>query len=150
MTENSGHDWKQLAEAARDEKDPKKLMELIQQLNRALDDLAEEGVVQVFHPLIGSRPILGVVGELQFDVLASRVRQEYSVPLSYEPAPCDAARWVTCDSPAELQRFTDRFRSQLAKDRDGALVYLAESEWKLRHTMENWPDLKFSAVRERG
>lgn len=119
------------------------------QLGRALDDLAEEGVVQVFHPLIGSRPILGVVGELQFDVLASRVRGEYGVPLSYEPAPCEAARWVRGE-PAQLAKFTDRFKSQCAKDRDGALVYLAESEWKLRHTIENWPDLAFDAVRERG
>ena len=120
------------------------------QLNKALDDLAEEGVVQVFHPLIGSRPILGVVGALQFDVLASRVRGEYNVPLSYEPAPCDAARWITCDDPAEMQRFTERFRANMAKDRDGALVYLPESEWKLRHTQENWPNITFSAVRERG
>ncbi len=119
------------------------------QLGRALDDLAEEGVVQVFHPLIGSRPILGVVGELQFDVLASRVRGEYGVPLSYEPAPCEAARWVTGEA-AQVAKFTDRFKSQCAKDRDGALVYLAESEWKLRHTQENWPDLQFAAVRERG
>ena len=120
------------------------------QLNKALDDLAEEGVVQVFHPLIGSRPILGVVGALQFDVLASRVRGEYGVPLSYEPAPCEAARWVTCDDSTELNRFTERFRGNCAKDRDGALVYLPESEWKLRHTQENWPNIKFSAVRERG
>ena len=66
----------------------------MKQLNRALDDLAEEGVVQVFHPLLGSRPILGVVGALQLDVLASRLRAEYGVPISYESAPCDAARWV--------------------------------------------------------
>lgn len=120
------------------------------QLNRALDDLAEEGVVQVFHPLIGSRPILGVVGELQFDVLASRVRTEYGVPLSYEPAPCEVARWISSQKAGEVERFTERFRNAMARDRDGALVYLPESEWRLRHTAENWPDMEFAAVRERG
>jgi peptide chain release factor 3 len=120
------------------------------QLNRALDDLAEEGVVQVFLPLLGSRPILGVVGALQLDVLASRLKVEYGVPISYEAAPCEAARWISSTNPTAEQTFVERNRNWLAKDRDGALVYLAESDWKLRHTMENNPDLKFSAVRERG
>ena len=73
------------------------------QLNRALHDLAEEGVVQVFQPLLGSRTILGVVGALQFDVLQSRLQQEYGVPVRYEPAPSwpragcgrEHARWRT-------------------------------------------------------
>lgn len=120
------------------------------QLNKALDDLAEEGVVQVFHPLTGSRPILGVVGALQLDVLSSRVRGEYNVPLSYEAAPCEAARWISSDKPGAEQAFLERNKAWMAKDRDGALVYLAESEWKLRHTQENNPDIRFSAVRERG
>ena len=122
----------------------------MKQLNRALDDLAEEGVVQVFHPLLGSRPILGVVGALQLDVLASRLRAEYGVPISYESAPCDAARWVSSDTAGAVDSFVDRNRNWMARDRDGALVYLAESDWKLRHTMENNPELRFSAVRERG
>jgi peptide chain release factor 3 len=122
----------------------------MKQLNRALDDLAEEGVVQVFHPLLGSRPILGVVGALQLDVLASRLRAEYGVPISYETAPCDAARWVSSEKPEIATAFVDRNKNWMAKDRDGALVYLAESDWKLRHTIENNPEIKFSAVRERG
>ncbi len=122
----------------------------MKQLNRALEDLAEEGVVQVFHPLLGSRPILGVVGALQLDVLASRLKAEYGVPISYESAPCDAARWVSSEKPDAVQAFVDKNRNWMAKDRDGALVYLAESDWKLRHTIENNPDIRFSAVRERG
>jgi peptide chain release factor 3 len=122
----------------------------MKQLNRALDDLAEEGVVQVFHPLLGSRPILGVVGALQLDVLASRLKVEYGVPITYEPAPCDAARWISSEKPEIAQAFVERSKNWMAKDRDGALVYLAESDWKLRHTMENNPEIKFSAVRERG
>jgi peptide chain release factor 3 len=119
------------------------------QLNRALDDLAEEGVVQVFHPLIGSRPILGVVGALQFDVLASRVRGEYGVPLNFEPAPCDCARWVDGEA-AEVAKFLERQKSACAKDRDGHLVFLPESQWRLNRAQEEWTGLKFTAVRERG
>ena len=120
------------------------------QLNRALQDLAEEGVVQVFQPVMGSRQILGVVGALQFDVLASRLQAEYGVPIRFEPAPCQAARWVTSGDKTALDRFAAQGSDRLARDRDGALVYLAESEWSLRHTMEKWPQLTFSAVRERG
>jgi peptide chain release factor 3 len=122
----------------------------MKQLNRALDDLAEEGVVQVFHPLLGSRPILGVVGSLQLDVLASRLKAEYGVPTSYESAPCDSARWISSAKPDAVAAFVERNRNWMAKDRDGALVYLAESDWKLRHTAENNPDITFSAIRERG
>ena len=91
-----------------------------------------------------------MVGQLQFDVLASRVRQEYSVPLSYEPAPCDAARWVTATALPSCSASPIAIGSRWPRIATARCVYLAESEWKLRHTMENWPDLKFSAVRERG
>jgi peptide chain release factor 3 len=120
------------------------------QLNRALDDLAEEGIVQVFTPIAGARPILGVVGSLQFDVLASRVSQEYGVPVSFEQAPCELARWISADDPAELQKFVDGHRGDIARDRDGALVFLAESAWMLKYKSEKFPGVKFSALRERG
>ena len=120
------------------------------QLNRALNDLAEEGVVQVFQPLLGSRQILGVVGALQLDVLQSRLQQEYGVAIRYEAVPSIAARWVESSSEDVLERFVERHRSTLARDRDGALVFLPESAWMLNKTSEDWPDLKFVVVRERG
>jgi peptide chain release factor 3 len=120
------------------------------QLNRALHDLAEEGVVQVFQPLLGSRQILGVVGELQFDVLQSRLQQEYGVPIRYEAVAAVAARWIEGESSEEKQRFVDRHRSTMATDRDGAFVYLPESGWMLQKAVEDWPGLRFSVVRERG
>ena len=119
------------------------------QLNRALDDLAEEGVVQVFTPLLGSRPVLGVVGELQFEVLASRLKVEYGVPVSFEPAGAEAARWIE-GKDADVQKFVDGHRAQCAKDRDGALVYLPESVWQLNLKTERFPDVKFVKTRERG
>jgi peptide chain release factor 3 len=120
------------------------------QLNRALEDLAEEGIVQVFTPIAGGRPILGVVGVLQFEVLQSRVKAEYGVPVSFEQAPAEIARWISADDPAKLQKFVDAHRGDVATDRDGALVFLAESQWMLKYKGEKFPDVKFSALRERG
>jgi peptide chain release factor 3 len=119
------------------------------QLNRALHDLAEEGVVQVFQPLLGARTVLGVVGALQFDVLQSRLQNEYGVPVRYEPAPCVAARWVAGKTADAVAKFTERNRLYLATDRDGALVYLPESEWMMRKAMEDFPDVEFVTFRER-
>jgi peptide chain release factor 3 len=119
-------------------------------LGKALDDLAEEGVVQVFHPLIGSRPVLGVVGALQFEVIASRLKAEYGLPVRFEGAPCDAARWIASEKAGEVERFVERFKANCAKDRDGALAYLPESQWALNRAAEQWPDVRFMATRERG
>ena len=120
------------------------------QLNRALEDLAEEGIVQVFTPIAGGRQILGVVGQLQFDVLQSRVANEYGVPVMLEQSPFELARWISADDPAKLQKFVDAHRGEIATDRDGALVFLAESAWMLKYKGEKFPDVKFAALRERG
>ena len=120
------------------------------QLNRALEDLAEEGIVQVFTPIAGGRQILGVVGQLQFEVLQSRVANEYGVPVTLEPSPFEIARWISADDPAKLQKFVDGHRGEIANDRDGALVFLAESPWMLKYKSEKSPDIKFAALRERG
>ena len=120
------------------------------QLNKALEDLAEEGIVQVFTPVAGGRPILGVVGALQFDVLQSRVQQEYQVPVSFEQAPYEIVRWITSDDEKALQKFIDGHKGEVARDRDGALVFLAESAWMLKYKSEKFSDVTFSAIRERG
>ncbi len=120
------------------------------QLNRALEDLAEEGIVQVFTPIAGGRPILGVVGALQFDVLQSRVQQEYGVPVSFEQAPYELVRWISSDNAAALQKFIDGHKGEVARDRDGALVFLAESAWMLKYKSEKFPDVQFAAIKERG
>ena len=120
------------------------------QLNRALDDLAEEGIVQVFTPVAGGRQVLGVVGQLQFEVLQSRVQQEYGVPITVEPSPFELARWISADSEAALEKFVAAHRGEIATDRDGALVFLAESPWMLKYKTEKFPDVTFSAIRERG
>jgi peptide chain release factor 3 len=119
------------------------------QLKRALEDLAEEGVTQVFRPMLGAAWIVGVVGQLQLDVLSSRMASEYNVTVGFEAAPYETARWVSSGEPALLKRFVERHRDAMAEDRDGSPVFLARNSWDLNRTTEDWPDLRFEKTRER-
>jgi peptide chain release factor 3 len=125
-------------------KDPTKT----KQLRKALDDLSEEGVIQVFYPEIGSQWIVGVVGQLQLDVLISRLEAEYKVQAILEPAPFDTARWLKGTTTA-LDAFADFNKSNLARDRDGDPVFLARSSWDVGYQQERNPELAFSATKER-
>lgn len=125
-------------------KDPTKT----KQLRKALDDLSEEGVIQVFYPEIGSQWIVGVVGQLQLDVLVSRLEAEYKVEAVLEPSPFDTARWIK-GSDAALKNFADFNVSNLAKDRDGDPVFMARSSWDVGYQQERNPELTFSATKER-
>jgi peptide chain release factor 3 len=125
-------------------KDPTKT----KQLRKALDDLSEEGVIQVFYPEIGAQWIVGVVGQLQLDVLVSRLEAEYKVGAMLEPAPFDTARWLK-GSDAALKGFVDFNKASLAHDRDGDPVFLAKSAWDVGYQQERNPELTFSATKER-
>ena len=125
-------------------KDPTKT----KQLRKALDDLSEEGVIQVFYPEIGAQWIVGVVGQLQLDVLISRLEAEYKVGAMLEPSPFDTARWLK-GSDAALRGFADFNKANLATDRDGDPVFLAKSSWDVGYQQERNPDLTFSATKER-
>ena len=125
-------------------KDPTKT----KQLRKALDDLSEEGVIQVFYPEIGSQWIVGVVGQLQLEVLISRLEAEYKVEAVLEASPFDTARWVK-GSAADLGQFADFNKSNLAKDRDGDMVFMARSSWDVTYQQERHPELTFSATKER-
>ena len=119
------------------------------QLQKALQDMAEEGVVQVLKPVNDPSPIVGVVGTLQLDVLAARLEKEYGVPIRYETTSYVTARWIIGER-AEVDRFLESNRSSTARDRDDAPAYLARSQWVLDRAIEEWPKLKFVAVKERG
>ncbi|MEW4449645.1 peptide chain release factor 3 [Qipengyuania sp. JC766] len=125
-------------------KDPTKT----KQLRKALDDLSEEGVIQVFYPEIGAQWIVGVVGQLQLEVLIARLSAEYKVEAALEAAPFATARWVTGEQAA-LDEFESFNRANLAKDRDGDLVFMAKSPWDVGYQEEKNPKLKFSATKER-
>ena len=125
-------------------KDPTKT----KQLRKALDDLSEEGVIQVFYPEIGAQWVVGVVGQLQLDVLISRLEAEYKVEAMLEPAPFDTARWLK-GSDAALKDFAEFNKMNLAKDRDGDPVFLAKSAWDVGYQQERNPELAFNATKER-
>jgi peptide chain release factor 3 len=125
-------------------KDPTKT----KQLRKALDDLSEEGVIQVFYPEIGAQWVVGVVGQLQLEVLISRLAAEYKVEAALEAAPFATARWVSGPSEA-MAKFEEFNRANLAKDRDGDLVFMAKSPWDVNYAAENNTELNFSATKER-
>jgi peptide chain release factor 3 len=117
-------------------------------LARALTSLAEEGVTQVFKPVIGSQWIVGVVGPLQLDVLKSRLRDEYNLDADLEASPYDVARWLLGE-PADLEKFVDSNKGGMAEDRDGAPVFLAKSAWELNYVADRYPLIRFAKTRER-
>jgi len=118
------------------------------QLRKALDDLSEEGVIQVFYPEIGAQWIVGVVGQLQLDVLVSRLEAEYKVEAGLEASPFATARWLK-GPQAALDSFAEFNRGNLAKDRDGDPVFMAKSPWDVGYQQEKNPELVFSATKER-
>jgi len=118
------------------------------QLRKALDDLSEEGVIQVFYPEIGAQWIVGVVGQLQLEVLISRLSAEYKVEAELEAAPFDTARWLK-GTEADLRSFEEFNRANMARDRDGDMVFLARSAWDVNYQQEKNPELAFSATKER-
>jgi peptide chain release factor 3 len=120
----------------------------VKNLRKGLEDLAEEGISQLFKPIISSDWIVGVVGQLQLDVLMARIQTEYRVPVGFEAVGFDSARWISSDSPAELQKFIDANRAKIAEDIDGRPVYLLASAWELKYTQEKWENIRFSPTRE--
>jgi peptide chain release factor 3 len=124
-------------------RDPLKL----KQLQKGLAQLSEEGATQFFRPMMSNDLILGAVGTLQFDVVAYRLKDEYSVDAIFEPVGVSVARWVR--GPAKkLEEFKEKAATNLSVDAAGELVYLAPTRVNLQLTQERWPDLVFAATRE--
>ena len=116
-------------------------------LRQALQELAEEGVVQLFRPEDGSAPIVGVVGVLQLDVLIARLAGEYGVAVGLESTPYTQARWVGGEKTA-LARFVAGQRSAIAADVDGDPVFLASSAFMMRRAAEQNPAISFRDVKD--
>ncbi len=120
----------------------------MKQLQKGLLQLAEEGAVQVFRPLIGADYIMGAVGVLQFEVTMARLKNEYAVEAVYEPINYQAARWVTSADGKKMVEFERKNQGALARDSEGFLTYLAQNEWMLNFFMEKWPAIEFHKTRE--
>jgi peptide chain release factor 3 len=116
-------------------------------LEKALMQFAEEGAAKVFKPMIGSGYIVGVVGALQFDVLASRIEQEYSLPVRFEGSQFTSARWVA-GPKIEVERFINVNKGHIAVDSDGDTVYLTRLKWDIDRIERDYPELKLTATKE--
>ncbi len=121
----------------------------VKQMRKGLSDLAEEGVIRLFKPAIGSQWIVGVIGELQLDVLSTRLEGEYGVKLGFEASPFEVARWLGSNHAGMVKRLIESNRSKIAEDLDGAPVLMMRNEWEFGRFVEEWPDVQFLAVRER-
>jgi peptide chain release factor 3 len=117
-------------------------------LQKGLDQLCEEGATQVFRPLRNNDLILGAVGQLQFDVVAFRLQDEYTVQATFDNVNVFTARWVYCKDPKKLEEFRAKAYDNLSLDHSGALVYLAPTRVNLQLTLERWPDIEFRETRE--
>lgn len=113
------------------------------QLNKGLLQLMDEGVAQLFTMELSQRKIIGTVGALQFDVIQYRLEHEYGASCSYDPINLNKACWVDSDDSDAMKDFVKRRKKDIAKDKDGKLVYMAETAWGLKTVQENHPDIRF-------
>jgi peptide chain release factor 3 len=120
------------------------------QLQKGLQELGEEGAIQVFEPLGGGSLLLGAVGQLQFEVVAARLQSEYRVDALYDPSSIHTARWLSFPDEAMRRNFEKQHGGSMAKDVDDNPVFLATNKYNLEVTMERWPKAEFHATREHG
>ena len=118
-------------------------------LKKALEGLAEEGVTQLFRPTHGADFIVGAVGQLQVEVMADRLANEYQLEVIFEPSPYAEARWLSGER-AEIEGFIDKHKTAIARDIDGGSVFLAKSTWETGYVAERYPKVGFLKTRERG
>jgi peptide chain release factor 3 len=117
-------------------------------LKKALEGLAEEGVTQLFRPMIGADFIVGAVGQLQFEVMADRLSNEYQLDVIFEASPFGEARWLVGDK-ADIEAFIATHKGGMASDIDEQPVYLAKSAWDVNYAVERHPKLAFERTKER-
>ena len=116
-------------------------------LEKALMQFAEEGAAKVFKPNIGSGFIVGVVGALQFEVLASRIEQEYGLPVRFEASQFTSARWIIGEKD-EVEKLVETNKQHIAYDNDGDPVFLTRLQWDIDRVERDYPALKLSATKE--
>ncbi|KQP42091.1 peptide chain release factor 3 [Methylobacterium sp. Leaf106] len=117
-------------------------------LREALQQMGEEGVVQVFRPHDGSQAIVGVVGALQLDVLKERLQAEYGLPIDYEPTRFSICRWIESDVETDLDSFIGTHGSAMASDLDGAPVFMATTAFSLRYEEERAQKVRFTDIKD--
>jgi peptide chain release factor 3 len=118
------------------------------QLQQGLAQLGEEGAIQVFKPEMGGNMLLGAVGQLQFEVVQHRLKGEYDADIRLESSQYTGARWITADTPKELQEFVNAYPMRMAKDAADTLAYLCTSPYDVRLAQERFPKIHFHPLRE--
>lgn len=116
-------------------------------LDKALTQFAEEGAIKLFKPALGSGWIVGVVGALQFDVLASRIENEYSLPVKFEQTPFTSARWVH-GAQSDIEGLASTNKSHMGIDHDGDPVFMTRIYWDIERIERDHPHVKLSKVKE--
>ena len=117
-------------------------------LKEALQQMAEDGVVQAFRPLDGAPAMVGVVGSLQLDVLKVRLRDEYGLDIDFETPEFQLARWISCDDDKKLNDFVQANYSSVAEDLDGDRVFMARNDFILGYTSERAPGIVFNDIKD--
>jgi peptide chain release factor 3 len=118
------------------------------QLRTGLMQLGEEGAIQVFRPMAGGIMLLGAFGQLQFEVVAHRLKSEYGAEVRLLPARYSLARWVSSTDPVALKKFTQENIHRMAEDVVGAAVFLATHKSELDVAQQRWESIEFHALRE--
>jgi peptide chain release factor 3 len=117
-------------------------------LKKALEGLAEEGVTQLFRPLVGADYIVGAVGPLQFEVMADRLANEYALDVLFEASPYAEARWLGGDK-GEIETFVNAHKTAVAGDIDEQPVFLGKTAWEINYVAERYPNVRFERAKER-
>lgn len=116
-------------------------------LEKALMQFAEEGAARVFKPSFGSGFIVGVVGQLQFEVLASRIELEYGLPVRFEQSQFTSARWVKGDTQT-VDKFVEANKQHIAHDNDGDIVFMTRLQWDIDRVGRDYPDIELTSTKE--
>ncbi len=118
------------------------------QLEKGLSQLMDEGVAQLFNYELGSRKAVGTVGQLQFEVIQYRLKNEYGASADFVPMQLYKACWISADDPKKLDEFIASKQRHIAKDKDGKLVFMAESKAWLQMVQENFPEINYHFTSE--
>jgi len=118
------------------------------QLSKGIDQLMDEGVAQLFTSSLNGRKIIGTVGALQFEVIQYRLEHEYGAKCRYEPISIYKACWIESDNAAQLTDFKRRKHTNMAIDKHGRDVFLADTSYALALAQENFPDIRFHFTSE--
>tara|TARA_B100000809_G_scaffold243810_1_gene269172 strand:+ start:4175 stop:5770 length:1596 start_codon:yes stop_codon:yes gene_type:complete len=118
------------------------------QLEKGIQQLTDEGVAQLFIQQPGNRKIVGTVGELQFEVIQYRLEHEYGASAAFEAKNLHKACWMTTDNEAKMEDFIRRKAQNIAKDKDGNYVFLAQTRFLLQSAEGDYPEITFHTTSE--